>query len=163
MKNQQLARKALQKARARQTSYSEHRRKEAENIIPGSTEVILKSLPYVKQLGRSHKTIGPWLGPFKTLEVPDNNDNFKLELPPVMSGIHPWIHRSHLRIYNKPDNIMYPGQRMAPPPAPVELDAQGEEQWEVEKILNDKIYWRKRMFLIKWKGFPDYEATWEPL
>ena len=52
---------------------------------------------------------------------------------------------------------------MAPSPAPVEIDTQGEEQWEVEKILNDKIYRHKRMFLIKWKGFSDYEATWEPL
>src|SRR3989337_3920579 len=91
MKNQQLARNALKKARARQTSYSGHRRKEAESITSGQTDVILKSLPYAKQLGKSHKIVGPWLGPFKTLEGPDKNDNFKLALPPVMSGIHPWI------------------------------------------------------------------------
>src|SRR5215216_548858 len=88
---------------------------------------------------------------------------FKFDLPSVMSGIHPWIHRSNLRIYLRPDNTIYPGQRMTPPPEPVEIDAEGQEQWEVEKILNDKIYRRKRMFLIKWKGFPEYEATWEPL
>src|SRR5688572_25899590 len=52
---------------------------------------------------------------------------------------------------------------MAPPPAPVEIHEEGEDEWEVEKILNDKIYRCKRMFLIKWKGFPEYEATWEPL
>ena len=45
-----------------------------------------------------------------------------------MSGIHPWIHRSNLRIYLRSDNTMYPGQRMAPPPEPVEIDAEGQEQ-----------------------------------
>ena len=116
MKNQQLARKALEKARARQTSYSQRRRKEAETITPGITQVILKSLPYARQLKQSHKLIGPWLGPFDVSAGPDNNDNFRLELPPVMSRIHPWIHRSNLRVYLKSDNNMYSSQRIAPTP-----------------------------------------------
>src|ERR1700759_2850783 len=43
MKNQQLARTALQKARASQTTTSQMRRKEGPPIIAGKTEVTLRS------------------------------------------------------------------------------------------------------------------------
>ena len=40
----------------------------------------------------------------------------------------------------------------------------GSEEWEVEAILghkqNKQKHWR---FYIKWKGFPQMDATWEPL
>ena len=53
MKNQQLARNALQKARARQTKTSEKRCKEGSPIIPETTEVTLKSESYIHKIGRN--------------------------------------------------------------------------------------------------------------
>src|SRR6202000_245000 len=38
------------------------------------------------------------LGSFSVLEGPDKHDNYKLNFPPIMQGIHPWIHRSHLSV-----------------------------------------------------------------
>jgi len=40
----------------------------------------------------------------------------------------------------------------------------GEEEFEVEAILNHRCYGHSRMpqYLIKWKGYPHSENTWEP-
>ena len=79
-----------------------------------------------------------------------------------MQGIHPWIHRRHLRIYLRRDLKAFPE---LPQPAfkqPVSIDASRQEEWEVEKVLKDRIYRKKRQFLIHWKGYDEIEATWEP-
>ena len=34
--------------------------------------------------------------------------------------------------------------------------------YEVEKIINRKIFRNKRYYLIKWLDYPIYESTWEP-
>ena len=34
--------------------------------------------------------------------------------------------------------------------------------YEVEKIINCKIYKNKKYYLIKWLCYPIYESTWEP-
>ena len=159
MNNQQQARVALKKARARQTTTSQKRRKDGPPLTPGETEVILRSKPYAHKLGRNHKLVGPWLGPFSLEEGPDKNNNYKLTLPPVMAGIHPWIHRSHLRTYLRPDHKAFPGLKPPAPPEPVTIDGQGEEHWEVDKILKDRIYRKKRQFLVHRKGDIETVAT----
>ena len=58
IKNQQLARNALQKAPGRQTNTSEKRSKEAPSIILGHTEVTLKSKPYIQKLRQNEKLVG---------------------------------------------------------------------------------------------------------
>ena len=41
-----------------------------------------------------------------------------------------------------------------------------EIEWEVESILDKKQIHRGRtitiFYLVKWKGYPEYDATWEP-
>lgn len=37
-----------------------------------------------------------------------------------------------------------------------------EENWEVERILKTKETQDGTMYLVKWKGFPESENTWEP-
>ena len=34
--------------------------------------------------------------------------------------------------------------------------------YEVEKIINSKIYRNKKYYLVKWLCYPIYESTWEP-
>ena len=109
MKNQQLARNALQKARARQTKTSKKRRKEGPPITPGQTEVTLRSEPYVHKIGLNHKLVGPGLGAFSVSEGPDKHDNYKINHPSIMHGIHAWINGSHLRIYFRPDLKAFTG------------------------------------------------------
>ena len=50
--------------------------------------------------------------------------------------------------------------RVVPPPPPVEVE--GEEEFEVEQILDAKWFGRTLKFLVKWKGYSDADNTWEP-
>ena len=36
----------------------------------------------------------------------------------------------------------------------------GEEEWEVKRILRKRVKGRQRQVLIKWKGY--FTPTWEP-
>jgi len=42
---------------------------------------------------------------------------------------------------------------------PIIID--GEEEWEVEEILNSRWHWRRFQFLVKWKGFSREHNSWE--
>jgi len=50
-----------------------------------------------------------------------------------------------------------PGQ-VVPPPLPVMVE--GEEEWEVEEILDSRRTRGRLQYLVKWRGFAD--PTWEP-
>ena len=67
--------------------------------------------------------------------------------------IHNVFHISLLRRYNEDPHGRKPER---PPPIVTE---EGEEEWEVEKILNSRIYKQGRgkrlQFLVKWKGYSD--------
>ena len=36
----------------------------------------------------------------------------------------------------------------------------GEEEWEVKRILRKRVKGRQRQVLVKWKGY--FTPTWEP-
>ena len=48
------------------------------------------------------------------------------------------------------------------PPEPEIID--GEEHWEVDKIIDSRIHgrWKKLQFLVRWKGYGEGQESWEP-
>ena len=46
----------------------------------------------------------------------------------------------------------------APLPPPIEID--GEEEFEVQEILDSKLQHSKLQRLIKWLGYPDSDNEW---
>ena len=98
------------------------------------------------------------LGPFKISEVV-NLVTYRLKLPKKMR-IHPVFHVSLLEPYHK--NTME--GRIPPPPPPIgEITDEGDErEWEVEGILDSRLYYRKLQYLVTWKGFLKKDDSWEP-
>ena len=94
-------------------------------------------------------------GPFEVLEVVGPNA-YKLRLPARMK-IHPVFNTVKLRPYKEdpiPDRVTHSR------PGPV---IKGDNpEWEVEYIEDSKLKYGKLHYLVKWKGFPKEESTWEP-
>src|SRR5215212_706513 len=51
----------------------------------------------------------------------------------------------------------YPGQRIPPPPPVV---VEGEQEWQVDEVLDSRIRRRRLEYLVKWTGYD--EPDWRP-
>ena len=88
------------------------------------------------------------------IEVRDN-DNYVLSLPPALK-IHPVFHVDRLSPYSG-NNI---NGLLPPPPDPITVN--GEEEYEVEKILDSRFYRNQFQCLVHWKGYDNGHNSWEP-
>ena len=93
-------------------------------------------------------------GPFTITEVL-STWTYRLDLPPQWR-IHPVFHTSLLSPYE--ENEAHGPSYTLPPPEEVE----GQEEFEVEAILAHRGQGARRRYLIKWKGYPTSDNTWEP-
>jgi hypothetical protein len=81
---------------------------------------------------------------------------YKLELPKGWL-IHDTFHESKLKpVYE----LQFPKQKILRPRPPPEI-IDGEEEHEVEEVQKVRLEAGKKKFLIKWKGLPQEENTWE--
>lgn len=81
---------------------------------------------------------------------------FRLKLPKSMK-VHDVFHASLLSMHW--ENTI-PGHSFDVPPAVVTED--GEEEFEVEQILDSRKYRRQLQYLVKWVGYLPSEQSWEP-
>jgi len=76
-------------------------------------------------------------------------------MPSYYQAIHPVFHASKLTTYSKP--TIY--EQKTVPPSPIQI--KGQEEWEVEKILQHCQRYGKNEYLIQWKRFNQGEDIWE--
>src|SRR5216684_8542178 len=82
---------------------------------------------------------------------------YQLRLPAAWN-IHNVFHASLLSPYHEMDT--HGPNYSRPPPDLIE----GEEEYEVKKIINHRHTRRARtlQYLVKWVGYPEADNTWEP-
>jgi hypothetical protein len=155
---QRLAR--LQKARDEALAAHElARSKVAERTRRGFTpfkkgEMVWLEGKNLKTLYASKKIAPRREGPFEISEVLGPL-TYRLALP-TRWRIHPVFHASLLTRYQENETH---GRNFTKPPADL-LD--GEEEYEVEAIVAHKRQGRGLVYLIKWKGYPTSDNSWEP-
>ncbi|KAF8752081.1 hypothetical protein RHS01_08076 [Rhizoctonia solani] len=82
------------------------------------------------------------------------NHAYRLKLPATLK-IHNVFYVGLLSKSHKSPSQPFPDQ---PPPETIE----GEEEYEVEQILDSKRQQGKWFYLIKWKGYGPEDNSWEP-
>ena len=119
----------------------------SRNIMPEN----LKARP-------SAKLQPKFIGPYKVV-ARVGSVACRLELP-TTARFHNVVHVSQIKRYIHPDSS--PFHDICNPPPAIEID--GHEEFEVDEIIDHRRRGRKRnlQYLIRWKGSPDSDNTWEP-
>jgi len=144
---------ALGKAQEKMRKYVDKKRSDVEEYKVGDLVMLsTKDLKYQIVGRRTEKLTERFVGLYKIKKVVSSNA-VELELP-ITIKIHLVVNVSRIRRYV--DQVE--GQRKKQP-APVIIE--GEEEWEVEKILNKRQIREKDKYLVCWKGFTAESDTWK--
>jgi len=150
---QEEAKTALGKAQADMKKYADKKRSDVEEYKVGDLVMLsTKDLKYQMVGRRTEKLTERFVGPYKIKEIVSSNA-VKLELPSIVK-IHLVVNISRIHRYIG----QVEGQKKEQP-APVIIE--GEEEWEVERILNKRKVRGKDKYLVCWKGFTAESDTWE--
>jgi hypothetical protein len=98
-----------------------------------------------------------WFGPF-TIDKIVSRNAYRLKLTTNFHRVHPVFHVSKLRPHT-PDLIH---ERRPPPPPKPTITNTGEQEYEVETILDSRLHRAKLQYLVKWRGYGPEENSWEP-
>ena len=118
-------------------------RRDMSHEVGQSVWLATKNLPL--KLG-TRKLASIWAGPFKILSVV-GPVAYKLELP-VDWRIHNVFHVSQLKA------VVGNVQREQ------ELLVDAGTEYEVERVLDSRVVRGNKQFLVKWKGYEDYDNSW---
>lgn len=100
----------------------------------------------------SERSLSPrYLGPFKIIEQL-SPVTFRVHMDEQYRAYHPVFHASKLVMYKDPVH------QKKPEPQPEMVD--GEELWEVEKILDHRLRAGRVEYRIRWKGFGINDDSW---
>jgi len=137
---QEEAKAVLEKAQADMKKYADKKRSDVEEYKVGDLVMLsTKDLKYQMAGRRTEKLTERFVGPYKVKEIISSNA-VKLELPSTVK-IHPVVNVSRIRRYVEQVKGQKKEQLL-----PVIIE--GEEEWEVERILNKRRVRGKDKYLV---------------
>jgi hypothetical protein len=154
------AKQNLIAAQKRQKRYADESRRDLQFSVG---DKVMLSTAHINNADRAPKLSPKYIGPFTVARVVNGNA-YVLDLPPTMK-MHSTFNVSQLKPYRDgatqfPDRV----QEIYDRPPPEVIDSQtGQDAWEVDHILAKRMRGRTTEYLVKWKGYPHWENTWEPV
>ena len=137
---QEKAKAVLEKAQEEMNKYADRKRGEVDEYRVGDLVMLsTKDLKYQMASRRTEKLTERFIGPYKVKKIISANA-VELELPSTIK-IHPVVNISRICRYIG----QVEGQKKEQP-APVIIE--GEEEWEVERILNKQWIRGKDKYLV---------------
>ena len=154
------AKTSLQQAQNRQSQYANMSRRDISFQVG---DKVMLSTANLRKTDRVEKLLPKYIGPYAITKV-ISSVVYKLDLPKTMK-IHNKFHISKLKSYNENDKSEFPDRQQIVRPPPEIVD--GDDEYEVEKVIGKRTrkYKNKTVtkYLVLWKGYPEWEATWELL
>ena len=138
-------------AQNRDKAYAD-RRTRPQTFEVGQRVLLSTKNLHVKHNNLTKKLLSRYIGPFKILKKV-GSQAYELEIPPTMK-MHDVFHVSLLKQYHEEGTHQ-------PPPVTILMD--GEQEHEVEKILDHRQENRRsKSYLVRWTGYGSEHDTWEP-
>ena len=159
----QEATEHIKQAQQRQKKYADEHRRDITFKVGDHVLLSTANLRFVHK-DKASKLLPKFLGPFTIVKVV-SPVAYELALPPALR-IHPVQHTEKLKPVQESSSFA-PHRSQVPLPPPPEVLEDGQVEFEVERILDRRIQkfrnGRTRTeYLVHWKGYPLYDATWEP-
>ncbi|GAA5975165.1 hypothetical protein JCM11641_004373 [Rhodosporidiobolus odoratus] len=107
---------------------------------------------------RSAKFFPRYDGTYTVVAAFPDQSLYQLQLG-ANDNTYPKFHISKLRRYTSNDANSFPSRT---PPRPEPVNVEGEEEFKVEKVVDERQRRGKKEYLVKWEGCPSEENTWEP-
>lgn len=117
-------------------------------------DMVLLSLKNIRLKLPTKKLSPRFAGPYRVIDLV-GTQAYRLALPKDLSRIHNVFHVSLLEPWTQRGD----SEEM---PMPVAIDPEGEPEWEVEAILQERRRKGVKQYLVKWLGWPDTYNQWEP-
>jgi Chromo (CHRromatin Organisation MOdifier) domain len=154
-----FARDHLLNAQQRQAHHADRHRRTASFAVG---DAVLLSTDGLQLREFTNKLCSRFIGPFAVTAVVNANA-YTLALPPQLQALHPTFNISKLKKY-RDGRAAFPTrpQPFNRPPPEAKRDSNGDQLWDVERIVAVRKRGRTRQYLVSWKGYPAEENTWEP-
>jgi hypothetical protein len=147
----------MEEAQRKQKEFADQRRRDEEFEVGDLVWLRNKDhLTYAERL-RPNKFRPKYSGPYKICEK-RSKLVYRLDLSGSTLQGHDVFHIDRLKRHHESPEEFGPRKEARPPPILVNE----QEEYEVEDILDMRVGPKgKEVFLVKWKGYPDYDSTWQ--
>lgn len=159
------AKETIEKAQENQQFWANKHRRELTFDV--GSKVLLSTENIRSGMIGASKFLPRFIGPYLIKRV-ISSTAYELDLPSTMH-IHPVFHINLLKPYIDgkslfPNRILDPNT-IRPPPEMISSDdgITAEPEWVVEDIIEKRIRRQHEEYLVRWKGYPLEESTWEPI
>lgn len=109
--------------------------------------------------GRVAKFMPRFDGPYKIIRAYPDTSSYTLELP-ASSKLFPTFHSSQLQPFIENDSNLFPSRSLAKPP--LILTPDGQTEYFIDKILDERPRGRGRQYLVRWSGYGPESDLWLP-